>query len=158
MPKSFPYLANDENIPWWIRMFPDWVVDRPWESFIGVLGTISAIPLIMGIRPPSIDASLPGWLQLSWAVMLLIGCITMLWGVATRKPAIERLGLQIFGPPALVYGIVVASVVGADGVFALGPYVMFFFVSSIQAYKLRRLLLSRSKLAEEMAQRPPEES
>jgi hypothetical protein len=137
--ENFPALKRE---PWYIRIFPEWMVENPWEAFIGLLGSVSAIPLMLGHRPVSIERLLPQTLQIAWACMLFLGCVLVLLGLGTRKVLIERLGLQIFGPSTIVYGTAILVVGGWAGLGAFFPYCLFSIVSYLQAYKLRRTFLS----------------
>lgn len=145
-------LPEVKRDPWSIRIFPDWVVSNPWESFIGILGTISAIPLMFGHKPTSIERLLPDWLAFAWAVMLFLGCLCMMMGLMLHKPLIERLGLQIFGPSTIVYGSAIVVVAGWSGVGAFFPYCLFSIVSYLQAYRLRKTFLSGANFVDRQVQ------
>lgn len=140
-----------KNDPWAIRILPEWVVERTWEAFLGVIGSLGALFILLGNRPNSIERLLPEWIQLCWAAMLLLGCLLLLTGLATSKPLVETLGLKIFGPAAVVYGTAILYTAGWAGIGAFFPYLFFSIVSYIQAYKIRKTFISGAKFIDRVA-------
>lgn len=87
---------------------------HPFQTFMLTLCVVSGIPLLFG-EPPStsVEALLPGWVAATWGLSLTIGAILGLVGAYWPKKnyatalTIERIGLDITGPAALLYAVIV---------------------------------------------------
>lgn len=102
---------------------------HPFERYLLLLAIVGTVPLLVG-EPTSgsIEASLPLWVVLSWGVLLVLGCSTALVGVywPLREPItpasfvqslfLERLGLAMVYPTALVYAAIIVLATGWQGV------------------------------------------
>lgn len=102
---------------------------HPFERFLLLLAIVGSVPLLAGERTSgSIESALPAPIVVGWGLLLLIGCATALVGVywPLREPVtprsfvtslfLERLGLAIVWPTALVYAAIIVVVAGWSGV------------------------------------------
>jgi hypothetical protein len=111
---------------------------HPFQTFLLGLCVISGIPLAFGERTASsISALLPGWMAIGWGVSLSLGALVALVGsywprrnYATAL-TLERIGLVIVGPAAVVYACVIFIYGGMGGVTA-GLITLAFGASAIQ--------------------------
>lgn len=87
---------------------------HPFQTFMLTLCAVSGAPLLFG-EPPSesIEALLPGWIAVAWGLSLTVGAVLGLVGsfwprrnYATAL-TVERIGLDITGPAALLYAVVI---------------------------------------------------
>lgn len=93
---------------------------HPFQTYLLTLCLISAVPLLFGITPTSIQAELPRWLVIPWGTMLLTGAGSALVGSHWRGNyanalTIERSGLAIVGMPALVFATAIIMYAGWHG-------------------------------------------
>lgn len=88
---------------------------HPFQTFILSLCVISGLPLLFKQIPASsVEAFLPEWVAVTWGCALTIGAVLALvgaywpekWNYATAL-TLERIGLDIVGPAALLYSVVI---------------------------------------------------
>lgn len=104
---------------------------HPFQRYLLALAVVGSAPLAIG-EPTSgsVDESLPTPIVIGWGVMLMLGATTALVGVywPLREPItprsfvmalfLERLGLSLVWPTALVYAAIVVLMTGWEGVLA----------------------------------------
>lgn len=102
---------------------------HPFERYLLLLAIVGSLPLLVG-EPTSgsIEASLPPLVVYGWGALLVLGCGTALVGVywPLREPItpqsfvtalfLERLGLAMVWPTALVYAAIIVLAAGWNGV------------------------------------------
>lgn len=102
---------------------------HPFERYLLFLAVVGSLPIIIG-KPTSgsIESTLPLFVVIAWGVLLLLGCAIALIGVywPLKEPVtpasfvtslfLERLGLALAYPTALVYSAIIVIVAGIDGV------------------------------------------
>lgn len=87
---------------------------HPFQTFMLALCVISGIPLLLGEpRSTSVEALLPGWVATAWGLSLTVGAVLGLVGSYWPRKnyatalTIERIGLDITGPAAVLYAVIV---------------------------------------------------
>lgn len=100
---------------------------HPFQTYLLVLCVVSGVPLIFGRVPAaSVEALLPEWVAVSWGVSLtggaLLGLIGSYWPRENYATAltVERIGLTLTGPAALLYATAIFLITGIDGFIAVG--------------------------------------
>lgn len=101
---------------------------HPFQRYLLALAVLGSLPILAGEPTAgSIEALLPSYVVLTWSVLLLIGSVTALLGVywPLREPVtpasfitalfLERLGLAVVWPTALVYAVIIVIVIGWSG-------------------------------------------
>lgn len=102
---------------------------HPFQRYLLGLCVVGTLPLLFG-KPSagSIEASLPPFVVLAWSALLIGGCLLALLGVywPLREPVtpqsfvqalfLERLGLAIVWPTALVYSAIIVMSAGVRGI------------------------------------------
>lgn len=99
---------------------------HPFQTFMLALCVISGIPLAFGQETASsVQSLLPGFMAIGWGISLSLGAVVALvgsyWpreGYATAL-TLERIGLLIVGPAALVYGFIIALFAGLGGLVSM---------------------------------------
>lgn len=104
---------------------------HPFQRYLLALAVVGSLPILFGERTAgSIEATLPPAVVISWGLLLLIGCAIALVGVywPLREPVtpksfvtalfLERLGLALVWPTALVYAGIIVLVVGVPGLLS----------------------------------------
>lgn len=101
---------------------------HPFQRYLLIVAIVGSVPLLFG-EPTSgsIEASLPPAVVLGWGVILTLGCATTLVGIywPLREPItprsfvtalfLERIGLALVWPTALVYAGIIVLVTGFSG-------------------------------------------
>lgn len=101
---------------------------HPFQRYLLALAVVGSLPIVVG-KPTSgsVESSLPELIVLIWGVILLTGCGLALVGVywPLREPItprsfvtalfLERLGLALVWPTALVYAAIIVIVAGVSG-------------------------------------------
>lgn len=101
---------------------------HPFQRYLLALAVVGSLPILFG-EPTSrsVEASLPPVIVIVWGVMLLTGAAISLLGVywPLREPItpksfvtalfLERLGLALVWPTALVYAAIIVLVTGWSG-------------------------------------------
>lgn len=98
---------------------------HPFQTFLLALCVVSGVPLVFGENTASsIAALLPHWMGASWGISLSLGAAIALAGsywprrnYATAL-TLERVGLVIVGPAAVVYALVILIYGGMGGATA----------------------------------------
>jgi hypothetical protein len=129
---------------WAARHLPLAVLLNPFEIFLGGLCVLSGVPFLLTLspRPGTLEELLPAWLVFAWGLELVCGGALVVIGVTTERRAVERFGLFLLGPAALVYaigiiytarlaGLVAAAIVAAFGLACLLRLVTLTSVRSI---------------------------
>lgn len=98
---------------------------EPDAVILALLCLLGGISALLGPRPGSIAAALPGWLQFAWAVALLAGGAARTAGLLVRRVDVDAAGCALLGPAALIYGLIVvfrgpAGWVGGSLILAVG--------------------------------------
>lgn len=111
---------------------------HPFQTFMLVLCVFSGVPLLFGEPPAaSVEALLPPWMAVSWGVSLCLGALVALvgsyWprGRYATALTMERAGLCIVGPAALVYGTLIGMYSGSAG-FAAASITIGFGLSCLK--------------------------
>jgi hypothetical protein len=104
---------------------------HPFQTYLLALACVASVPpLFSEPTAGSIEALLPPEVAIIWSALLLVGCAVALVGVywPVRQPLdahsyvtslfLERVGLAIVWPSALVYSGVVVLFTGWSGMFA----------------------------------------
>jgi hypothetical protein len=111
---------------------------HPFQTFLLGLCVISGVPLAFGERTASsISALLPGWMAVGWGVSLSLGALVALVGSYWPRTSyataltLERVGLVIVGPAAVVYACVIFIYGGWGGATA-GLITLAFGASALQ--------------------------
>lgn len=93
---------------------------HPFQTFMLAVSVVSGVPLLFGRETAqSMHALLPDWMAISWGFSLCLGAALGLvgsyWPKANYATALtlERAGLWIVGPAALVYAAVLLLYAGA---------------------------------------------
>ncbi len=88
---------------------------HPFQTYILFLCVLSGVPLLFGEEPAArVEALLPSWIALTWAVCLVLGSVLSLLGSYWPRKnyatalTLERIGLDIVGPAALLYATLLA--------------------------------------------------
>jgi hypothetical protein len=104
---------------------------HPFQRYLLALAVVGSLPILLG-KPTagSIEALLPPAIVLGWGLLLLVGCGIALVGVfwPLREPItpksfvtalfLERLGLALVWPTALVYAAIIVILTGVSGLLA----------------------------------------
>lgn len=92
---------------------------HPFQTFLLALCVVSGIPLLFGEQPAqSVETLLPAWIAMTWGWSLAGGALVALvgsyWPRSNYATAltIERIGLIIVGPAALLYATVLMLYAG----------------------------------------------
>lgn len=99
--------------------------DYPFERTIGFMVSLSGWgTLISGYQPIAIKEALPMWEQVAWSLMLGVGGILMIVGVAwrgrfTTSVSIETTGLLLVAGGCLLFAIALAIVSWTSFLFAM---------------------------------------
>lgn len=108
------------------RHIPAIVLAEPWAIFIKALCILSGLTALFGPEPGAIGRELPHWSALLWAVILVAGASSALYGLLRPQTAVEVAGLIWLGTAALVYAGAIllrfqlSSVVGGSMVLGFG--------------------------------------
>lgn len=133
-----PLLERARTAP--LRYLPRGVLAEPFELFLAGIAVLNGVPLLLSdrVRAASIEALLPEWLVVAWGLELLLGGLLTAGGLLGRKPDVERVGLLLLGPAALVYGLAISLVVGLNGgAVASGITTAFGLACLLRAYVIR---------------------
>lgn len=102
------------------------VLNLAWFVLVGALSAFSPPP------PGSLTADLPRWMVTLWYTLLCIGGLVALVGVWLRNQTlsllVERAGMMIFSPSALLYSVALFSL-GGGRAMAYGSVVLAFAIS-----------------------------
>lgn len=106
---------------------------HPFQTYLLALCCVASVPPLLGEPTAgSIEALLPLWISVMWSAILVVGCSTALvgthWPIREVLDAhsyvtalfLERLGLALVWPSALMYAGIVVLFTGWSGVFAAG--------------------------------------
>lgn len=94
---------------------------HPFQVYLLALCVVSGTPLVLGlVEPRTIEAALPGWLATAWGIFLLTGAAVALvgsyWqGDYANALTLERIGLVLVGSAAVIYGVVIFTVLDWAG-------------------------------------------
>jgi hypothetical protein len=96
------------------------------ELLVAYLGFSGGILLATGTAiPESVRQSLPSWVTIWWGIQLSLGCTLVLYALFRGRLLVEKAGLTILGPAAIVYAVVAFSYIGWNSIFAATPYLLF---------------------------------
>lgn len=111
---------------------------HPFQTFLLALCVVSGIPLAFGMSTASsIEALLPEWMAVAWGVSLVTGAALGLTGSYWPRSnyatalTLERVGLVIAGPAAIVYACVI-FIYGWPGGVVAGLITLAFGASCLQ--------------------------
>lgn len=89
----------------------------PMEVFLLLLCVVSGVASLLSLGGPDpLSLLLPGWLVLSWRVVLLVGSLAALLGLARLNWLVVRVGYTLLGPAALAYGLALSPYLGSTSV------------------------------------------
>lgn len=98
---------------------------EPFEvAFLAFLLTSGIAQLLTRVAPGTVDALLPHWFHLMWAITLIVGCASSLYGVLCKNVVsglfFERWGLSTAGASLAIYGAASLVVLHAKGILTAG--------------------------------------
>lgn len=103
------------------RHIPTIVLAEPWAIFIKSLCIVSGLTTFAGPAPGSIEQALPPLAAYGWAVTLVAGAGSALYGLLRpRSQRIEISGLIWLGTAAVVYALAILLRFRIDGLIAGG--------------------------------------
>lgn len=110
-----------------LKYIPRFLITNPFELLISVMCILGSLPYIFSRLPnSSLEVLLPLWLVKIWGVTLLGGGILVTFGIIRYNRYLERAGLSLLGPSAIVYAttlvvvLQVRSLVAAFIIYAFG--------------------------------------
>lgn len=96
------------------------------ELLVSYLGLSGGILIASGTAvPESVKQTLPPFVHTLWGGTLILGCASIFYAVIRSRLLIEKFGLIIVGPSAIVYALTAFSYFGWAALFAAVPYVLF---------------------------------
>jgi hypothetical protein len=120
---------------------------HPFQSFLLALCVVSGIPLLLGAPPAaSATALLPSWVVTAWGASLALGAGVAIAGSYWPKRnyatalTVERIGLVIVGPAALLYAAIITIYTGAAGAVPASIVTGFGVASLIRAHDLGKII------------------
>lgn len=125
---------------------------HPFQTFMLVFVVASSVPLVVGrVTAGSMEATMPRWAVLTWGLALLGGACVALIGSFWRGKydtalLLERMGLDVTGFAAVVYGFVICAVAGWDGLLAAAITFSFGLSSLIRARDIARIFARATDL------------
>jgi hypothetical protein len=124
---------------------------HPFDIFLGGLCVLSGVPLLLAYtpQPDSLEALLPTWLVFTWGAELVIGGAALVAGVVWEWRTLQRFGLVLLGPAAIVYAIAIMLTAGRSGLVAAAIVLAFGLACLIKLITLsvvRAAILERASL------------
>jgi hypothetical protein len=120
---------------------------HPFQTFLLALCVVSGIPLLLGAPPTaSAAALLPPWVVTAWGASLAIGAGVAIAGSYWPKRnyatalTLERIGLVVVGPAALLYGAIIVIYAGAAGAVPASITTGFGVASLIRSHDLGKIV------------------
>ena len=113
-------------------------LSAPYEAGIGWAALISGIPLLLGHLPPTIQRTLPPYLQIAWAVETTVAGVLLLLGLVTFRRSMQQFALVVVCATGLAYGSVILASSGVDGIYvATCQFCIFGLGSAVRLYAMR---------------------
>ena len=124
------------------RFIPDVVTNYPFEIFASFVGLVIGLTLLAGlVSPGSLTALLPLFVYWAYAVALVLGSLTVAWGLRKRHPLVLASGLQLLGGSYAVYALAVVAVAGWSTAFAaFAAFLGIALVCLVRSLHFRRLI------------------
>lgn len=121
---------------------------HPFQTYLLFLCAISGIPLAFGVKTAgSVEALLPEWAALTWGLCLAGGSVLGLTGSYWPKRhyatalTVERIGLLIVGPAALLYSVLIAIYIGFSGTVTVLIVAAFGFSALLRAHDIGLIIV-----------------
>lgn len=90
---------------WWRRTLPNWMFAYDFEIFTAILCLLGGLPLIFGrVEPTSLEAQLHPYLVLAWGLILCVGPVAIIVGIARSHNA-EEIEDQLFWQRTEAWGL-----------------------------------------------------
>lgn len=126
---------------------------NPFEIYLVLGGLVSNVPVAFGATPTSNvlrDTLDPAGARM-WSVVLSVGCLVTLVGLAWRRPrsddrvsvtglALEQIGMTIIAAATPIYAYAAVARSGLGALFASLVVLSFGLAAGVQAWKIRTLL------------------
>jgi hypothetical protein len=135
-----------------VQRLPLPILLYPFDIFLGGLCVLSGIPLLLAYtpQPDSLEALLPTWLVFAWGAELVVGGGTLVVGTVREWRTLQRFGLVLLGPAAIVYAIAIVFTAGRSGLVAAAIVLAFGLACLIKLVTLsvvRTAILERASEA-----------
>lgn len=145
-----------------LQRLPRAMIEDPFEVFLGLLCSLSGIPLLAGqARQGAVDQLMPHWFSRCWGGTLTLGSVLVIFGlflhgrtrrgpqpsagpVRTPGRTYERIGLIILGYASAIYAVAITVVGGSKATPAAAIVTVFCFTCATRAF-----ILSTSELITE---------
>lgn len=135
---------------------------HPFQTYLLALCTASGLPLLAG-RPNSgsVEETLPLIVAIAWGLILCVGAGVALlgshWPVRdNRGPGayatalmLERIGLALVGPGALVYAVIIVGAAGLKGLFVAAVVAGFGWAAIVRMRDVGRVFHRALQIAED---------
>lgn len=143
--------------PIFLRLIPRPLLQQPFEILFAFLCVISGGPYVVG-HPPSqtLRVVLPTALVYTWGIFLFIGGVIYLFGIGYRNHLVQRAGLSLLGPTAIVYAIMMSYFFFSvhyftyESIISVVLVLFFGMVCLIKDYTLKIATLSIAKIFKEI--------
>jgi hypothetical protein len=123
--------------PKMLQYLPKAILQKPFSLLLGFMCAVSGPTYIFGNQAGSAGKFLPIVLTKSWGFCLTIGGILLVIGILRTNPLIQRAGLSLLAPTALVYAIILVVYVGITSIFSATIIVAFSLACAIEDYTIK---------------------
>jgi hypothetical protein len=121
-----------------LQYIPKAVLQHPFELLFAGMCVVSGAQHFLSDSPVNpLEALLPTSVTVVWNVFLIVGGTLVLFGAGKSYYYLERAGLSLLGPAAVVYAIVLGSYIGRTAYISIGILVAFGLACLVRIYTLK---------------------
>lgn len=135
-----------------LRYIPKSLLREPFDILLAVMCLFSGIPYLLGAPPAAaIDRQLPEFLFRAWGGCLTLGGILVLVGIFFGLTLLQRAGLSLLAPTAIMYAIVLLIYIKLPAIFSASLLLGFAGACLLKDYTIKIATQSISKIFKEVS-------
>ena len=121
-----------------LKYLPKAVLQHPFELLLAGMCLLSSIQHFLSNSPTNpLEILLPAIVTTTWNIFLGIGGVLVFFGVGRGYYYLERAGLSLLGPAAVVYAIVLGVYIGSTAYISIGVLTAFGLACLVRIYTLK---------------------
>lgn len=119
---------------------PRFLTETPFEWLVSVTFTLSALSALSGSSTGSLQRIAPYWLVILWAVVMLLGGVSLFIGLTWRMIELQRQGYGLLCMGSVIYGSAVVGIAGSKTPFITAAvYALIAGVCGLRRFQLTTL-------------------